>query len=226
MKTTEGVCLISEGEALKIAEKLENSNIDIKRTIEKASTAGYLGEKHFYCTVIEDGGMTHTVPEILGNRYQSMELDNLYFDIISKALDHDGIYISLAYSSPHIQINDEYCDEVCEYDEYEMDFGELDETPYLIEYGLITADECKVFKIYAEEGISGHGKTEDAGIMTNIIDGEYKSYFALRSTDLCMSSFRVLPFNNSYPKEHPLSFKNPINRMLIEMMDNTIVMSK
>ncbi len=217
--------MISEKQALEIAEKLENANdIDIKKTIEKGATAGYLGEKHFYCTVIEEGGMTHTVPEILGDRYRSMELDNLYFDIISKALDHDGIYISLAYSSQFIQIPDEYCDEIYEYDEYDMNFDELDpEDLYLMEYGLISADENKTFKIYAEEGISGHERTEDVGIMVNIIDGEYKAYFALRSTDLCMSSFRILPFSSNYPKEHPLSFKNPLNRMLIEMIDNVLV---
>lgn len=217
--------MISEKQALEIAEKLENANdIDIKKTIEKAATAGYLGEKHFYCTVIEDGGMTHTVPEVLGDRYKSMELDNLYFDIISKALDHDGIYISLAYSSQLIQIPEEYCDEICEYNEYEMDFDELDcEDLYLTEYALISSCENKVFRIYAEEGISGHERTEDVGIIINIFDGEYKAYFALRSTDLCMSSFRIMPFSIDYPKEHPLSFKNPINRMLIEMIDNAIV---
>ena len=79
--------MISESEAVKIAQKLENAgNIDIKRTIEKASTAGYLGEEHFYCTVIEEGGMTHTVPEILGDMYKSQPLDNLYFDIIVSLL--------------------------------------------------------------------------------------------------------------------------------------------
>ena len=217
--------MISEKHALEIAKNLENAdNIDIKKTIEQAATAGYLGEKHFYCTVIEDGGITHTIPEILGDRYKSMELDNLYFDIISKALDHDGIYISLAYSSPYIQISPQYCNETYEYNEYEMDFNEIDEEDlYLIEYGLITAKEAKIFKIYAEEGISGHERTEDVGIMVNIIDGKYKAYFALRSTDLCMSSFRVIPFSINYPKEHPLSFKNPLNRMLIEMMKEAII---
>lgn len=217
--------MISDSEALNIALKIENANnIDIKKTIEKAATAGYLGEKHFYCTVIEDGGMTHTVPEILGDRYKSQPLDNLYFDIISKALDLDGIYISLAYSSPYIDIPEQYRDEVYEYDDYELDFDEFDKKDlYLMEYGLISADECKVFKIYAEEGISGHERTEDVGVIVNIIEGEYKAYFALRSTDRCMSSFRVIPFSMDYPKEHPLSFKNPINKMLIEMIDKTIV---
>ena len=212
--------MISESEALKIAEELENTDIDIKKTIEKASTAGYLGEKHFYCTVIEYGGMTHTVPEILGNRYKSMELDNLYFDIISKALDHDGIYISLAYVSSNLLVPDDDCSETIEYDDYDLDD---DEYEYLIEYALITSDEVKKFRIYAEEGIASPGRTDDVGLMINIIDGEYKSYFALRSTDQCMSSFRVLPFNTSYPKEHPLSLKNPINRILIEMINDTIV---
>ena len=69
--------MINDRDALERARKLENADIDIKKTIEKASTAGYLGEKHFYCTVIEEGGFTHTVPEILGDRYKSQPLDNL-----------------------------------------------------------------------------------------------------------------------------------------------------
>lgn len=213
--------MITNSDALEIARKLENADIDIKKTIEKATTAGYLGEKHFYCTVIEEGGFTHTVPEILGDRYKSQPLDNLYFDIISKALDHDGIYISLAYCSSNIILPDENCDEIITYDEYDLDEDEYD---YLVEYGLISADCIKKFKVYAEEGISGHQPTEDVGIMTNIIEGEYKTYFALRSTDRCMSSFLVLPFSTEYPKEHPLSFKNPINKLLIEMIDKNLVL--
>lgn len=214
--------MITDSEVLKIAEKLENAdNIDIKKTIEKTATAGYLGEEHFYCTVIEEGGMTHTVPEILGDPYKSQPLDNLYFDIISKALDHDGIYISLAYSTSNLIVPDSECDEIIEYDDYDLDDDELE---YLVEYCLITTDCVKKFKVYAEEGIAGHDRTEDVGLMINIIDNEYKAYFALRSTDQCMSSFRVLPFSMDYQKEHPLSLKNPINKLLIEMIDETIVL--
>lgn len=212
--------MISDEKALEIAKKLETANIDIKKTIEKATTAGYLGEDHFYCTVIEYGGLTHTVPELLGDRYKSQKLDNTYFDIISKALDLDGIYISLAYCSYKLNVPDEDCDEIIEYDEYEL---EEDEYEYLMQYSLISADCVKKFKIYAEEGISGHEPTEDIGIMTNIIDGEYQAYFAIRSTDLCMSSFKVIPLSDKYPKEHPLSFKNPINKLLIEMIDKSII---
>lgn len=213
--------MLSNEEILKIVKKLENSDIDIKKTIEKATTAGYLGEKHFYCTVLEEGGSTHTIPEILGDRYKSQPLDNLYYDIVSKALDLDGIYISLAYCSSNILLPDENCDEIIEYDDYDLD---EDEYEYLIEYSLISADSLKKFKVYAEEGISGHQPTEDIGIITNIVDGNYKSYFALRSTDRCMSSFLVMPLSENYPKEHPLSFKNPINKILIEMIDKTIVL--
>ena len=92
-----------------------------------------------------------------------------------------------------------------------------------MQYSLISADCVKKFKIYAEEGISGHDPTEDIGIMTNIINGEYQAYFAIRSTDLCMSSFKVIPLSDKYPKEHPLSFKNPINKLLIEMIDKSII---
>ena len=196
--------MLSNEEILKIVEKLKNSDINIKKTIEKATTAGYLREKHFYCTVLEDGGSTHTIPEILGDRYKSQPLDNLYYDIVSKALDLEGIYISLAYCSSNILLPDENCDEIIEYDDYDLD---EDEYEYLIEYSLISADSLKKFKVYAEEGISGHQPTEDIGIITNIIDGEYQSYFALRSTDRCMSSFLVLPLSENYPKEHPLSIK-------------------
>lgn len=207
---------------LEIVKRIEDANnIDIKKTIEKAATAGYLGEEHFYCTVIEEGGLTHTVPEILGDPYKSQPLDNLYFDIISKALDHDGIYISLGYCTSNLFIPDEECGEIIEYDDYDL---EDDEYEYMVEYALITADGVKKFKVYAEEGISGHERTEDVGLMINIFDGDYKAYFALRSTDQCMSSFRILPFSLDYQKEHPLSLKNPINQILIGMIDETIVL--
>ena len=214
--------MISDSDALKIAEKIEDAdNIDIKMTIEKAATAGYLGEKHFYCTVIEEGGLTHIVPEIFGDMNKSMPLDNLYFDIISKALDHEGIYISLAYCASNLFIPDDKCSEIIEYDDYDLD---EDEYEYMVEYALITADEIKKFRVYAEEGIASPGRTNDVGLMVNIIDGHYKAYFALRSTDQCMSSFRVLPFGMDYQKEHPLSLKNPINKILIEMIGKTLVL--
>jgi hypothetical protein len=216
--------MISDSETLRIAERWEHADdIDIKETIEKATNAGYLGEKHFYCTAIEEGGFTYTVPEILGDRYKSIPLDNLYYDIISKSLDFDGIYISLGYCASHIRVADEKCDEIIEYDDYDL---EDDEYEYMMEYVLITSDCLKKFKVYAEEGISGHDPTEDVGLIVNIIDGEYKAYFGLRSTDLCMSSFKVMPFSDRYPKEHPLSFRNPINKILIEMIDRTIVLKK
>ena len=216
--------MISDEDVLKIVERIEDANnIDIKQTIEKASTAGYLGEEHFYCTVIEEGGLTHMVPEIFGDIHKSMKLDNLYFDIISKALDHEGIYISLGYCATNLIIPDDKCSEVIEYEDYDLD---EDEYEYMMEYGLITADDIKKFKVYAEEGIAGHERMEDVGLIINIIDGDYKAYFALRSTDQCMSSFRVLPFTDRYPKEHPLSIMNPINKILIEMIDRTLILKK
>ena len=214
--------MISDEEVLSIVQKIEDANdIDIKKTIEKASTAGYLGEEHFYGTVIEEGGLTHMVPEIFGDRYKSMKLDNLYFDIISKALDYEGIYISLGYCGTNLIIPDDKCSEIIEYDDYDLD---EDEYEYMVEYVLITADEVKKFRVYAEEGIAGHERIEDVGLIIIIVDGNYKGYFALRSTDQCMSSFRVLPFSDRYQKEHPLSLKNPINKILIEMIDKTIVL--
>ena len=213
--------MISDIKALKIAQKLETADIDIKKTIEKATTAGYLGEKHFYCTVLEYGGTTHTVPEVLGDRYSSQPLDNLYYDIISKALDLDGVYISLAYCTSQLNVANKDCSEIIEYDDYDLD---EDEYEYLIEYVLLTADDVKKFIVYGEEGIASPGRTDDVGIIINIIDGEYKAYFALRSTDQCMSSFRVMPFKDNYQKEHLLSLKNPINKILIEMINETIVL--
>ena len=214
--------MISDEETLRIARKFEDAgNIDIKKTIEKAATAGYLGEKHFYCTVLEEGGMTHTVPEILGDMYKSQPLDNLYFDIISKALDIDGIYISLAYCTSQLNVPNEDCSEIIEYDDYDLD---EDEYEYLVEYALITSDEVKKFIVFAEEGIASPGRTDDFGIIVNIMDGEYKAYFALRSTDQCMSSFRVLPLKEDYQKVHMLSLKNPINKILIEMIDRAVVL--
>ena len=120
----------------------------------------------------------------------------------------------------NLNIPDGECAEIIEYDDYDLD---EDEYEYLVEYALITADNIKKFRVYAEEGIAGHNPTEDVGLMINIIDGDYRAYFALRSTDQCMSSFRVMPLRYDYQKEHPLSLKNPINMILIGMIDETVV---
>ena len=135
--------MISDQEVLEIARKIEDANnIDIKKTIEKAATAGYLGEEHFYCTVIEDGGLTHTVPEILGDRYKSQPLDNLYFDIISKSLDLDGIYISLGYCASNLIIPEEECSEIIEYDDTDNYFIK----PVRPEFCIITSVENGVWR--------------------------------------------------------------------------------
>lgn len=168
--------MISDEEILKITQKIECADdIDIKKTIEKAATAGYLGEEHFYCTVIEEGGFTHTIPELLGDPYKSQPLDNLYFDIVSKALDRAGIFVSLGYCASTLIIPDEECSEIIEYDDYDL---EEDEYEYMVEYALITADSVKKFKVFAEEGISAPERTDDIGIIINIIDGEYKAFYA------------------------------------------------
>lgn len=214
--------MISDDEIMRIITEIESGDdIDIKKTIENASKAGYLGEGHFYCTPIEETGIAHTVPEILGNRYESMSLDNLYYDIISKSLDLEGVYISLAYCAGNLIIPDEEYEEIIEYDDYDL---EEDEYEYLVEYSIITTDHMKKLKIYAEEGIASPARTDDMGIVVKIIDGKYKVYFAMRSTDQCMSSFRVMYLTDNYQKEHPLSLKNPLNKIMIEMANNTIVL--
>ena len=212
--------MITPSDALKIAHEIENADIDIKKTLEKAITAGYLGEDEFYCTVMQNDSYTVPVSQIFRDTYSHIELDNFYYDILSKALDDEGIYLSLAYCNPDIMVSPEYIDEIIEYDDYTL---EEDEYFFLREYTLITSEAIKVFRIYEEEGISGHTRTEDMGIVVKYIDGKYKSRLAIRSTDLCMSSLRVFPIGEGYPMEHELSIANPINRILIEMISDVII---
>ena len=89
---------------------------------------------------------------------------------------------------------------------------------------MITSDSTKVFKIYEEEGIPGHNPTDDLGLIVKYDKGQYYSYFAVRSTDLCMSSLQVFPLSAKYPKEHEFSLINPINKALIEMISDSIVL--
>ena len=215
--------MLGTEEILEIASGIKNADIDVKRTVEKAVTAGYLAEEQAYCTVIQEGEFTYLVSNLFGDEYPQIRLDNFFFDIISKALDDEGIYISLAYCHPNLKVPDEYIDEVIDYDEYEL---EEDELYFLREFTLITADSTKVFRIYEEEGISGHQATQDLGLIVKYDEGVYSFYFALRSIDLCGSSIRVLPLSENYPMEHELSFANPINRLMVEMINDVVVLNE
>ena len=122
-----------------------------------------------------------------------------------------------------MRVRDKYVDEVIEYDEYEL---EDDDLYFLREFVLITADSTRIFKIYEEEGISGHKSTEDIGLLVKYENGVYSYFFALRSVDLCGASLRVFKFSDDYPLEHELSFYNPINRLLVEMIADVIVFNE
>lgn len=213
--------LISDKQAIDIAQNIEKIDIDVKKTIEKASTAGYLGEEHFYCSVIQNGSYTLPIDMLFGENPPKLKLDNFYFDIISKALDDEGIYISLAYCNGEMRVSPDSIDEVIEYDDYEL---EEDDLFYERQYVLLTSDSTKIFRIYEEEGIPGHKPTDDLGLIVKYDEGQYYSYFAVRSTDLCMSSLQVFPLSADYPKEHEFSLINPINKVLIEMMRDSIVL--
>ena len=213
--------LISDKQAIDIAQNIEKIDIDVKKTIEKASTAGYLGEEHFYCSVIQNGSYTLPIDILFGENPPKLKLDNFYFDIISKALDDEGIYISLAYCNGEMRVSPDSIDEVIEYDDYEL---EEDDLFYERQYVLLTSDSTKIFRIYEEEGIPGHKPTDDLGLIVKYDEGQYYSYFAVRSTDLCMSSLQVFPLSADYPKEHEFSLINPINKVLIEMMRDSIVL--
>ena len=213
--------LISDKQAIELAQNIEKIDIDVKKTIEKASTAGYLGEEHFYCSVIQNGSYTLPIDMLFGENPPKLKLDNFYFDIISKALDDEGIYISLAYCNAEMRVSQDSIDEMIEYDDYELDEDDLF---YEKQYVLVTADSTKVFRIYEEEGIPGHKPTDDLGLIVKYDKGQYYSYFAVRSTDLCMSSLQLFPLGADYPKEHEFSLINPINKLLIEMMCDVIVL--
>ena len=216
-----GVKVISDEKAIEIASDIEKIGIDVKKTIEKAVTAGYLGVEHFYCTVIHEGTYTTPIDRLFGENPPKIKLDNFYFDIISKALDDEGIYISLAYCNGEMRVPGDAVDEIIEYDDYELDEDEL---YFQRHYVLLTSDATKIFKIYEEEGISGHRPTDDLGLIVKYDDGQYYSYFAVRSTDLCMSTLQVFPLSADLAKEHEFSLINPINKVLIEMMKDAIVL--
>ena len=214
--------MISDKQAIEMAQNLETIDIDVKKTIEKAVTAGYLGEEHFYCSVIQNGSYTLPIDTLFSENPPKLKLDNFYFDIISKALDDEGIYISLAYCNGEMPVP-KSVDEVIVFDDYEL---EADELYFERQYVLISSNSTKLFKIYEEEGIPGHKPTDDLGLIVKYDKGQYYSYFAIRTTDLCMSSLQVFPLSAEYPKEHEFSLINPINKTLIEMINEVLVLKK
>ena len=216
-----GVTVIGTDEVIQIVKDVEYADIDVKKTIEKAATAGYLAEEHFYSSVIQDKSFTFPVDRVLGENPPKIKLDNFYFDILSKALDDEGIYISLAYSNPEMRVNPDYVDEIIVYDDYDLEEDELYFERFHV---LVTSESTKIFRIYEEEGIMGHKPTDDIGLIVRYADGRYNSYFAVRSTDLCMSTLKVFPLSLDYPKEHELSLLNPINKELVKMINDVIIL--
>ena len=120
-----------------------------------------------------------------------------------------------------MRVSPDFIDEVIDYDDYELDEDDLF---YQRNYVLVTSQSRKMFNIYEEEGISGHKPTDDIGLIVKYENGEYFSYFAVRSTDLCMSSLQVFHLVEDLPKEHEFSLLNPLNKLLIEMIHECVVL--
>ena len=72
-------------------------------------------------------------------------MDNFYFDLVSKALDDEGIYISLAYCNPEMRVSPDAVDEIVSYDEYEL---EADELYFKKQYVKVELGLCKGKKLY------------------------------------------------------------------------------
>ena len=75
--------LISDKQAIEMAQNIEKIDIDVKKTIEKAVTAGYLGEEHFYCSVIQNGSYTLPIDCLFEENPPKLKLDNFYFALSS-----------------------------------------------------------------------------------------------------------------------------------------------
>ena len=236
--------LISYKNAIDTMDDIKSKKIDIKATIENTKKADFLGVEESYCQAINsDDLMLAYFSEIVGSEELSPKE---YYDNVFEYLEKDnGIYIALCYLVDGIGIDEDnlkFNDNSSLEDDYfiivDKDFEEL-----IAEYHELGTDfldenndEYSSYKIdnaFNPKSVKCLSKYElfcdiasDYGVSIKKEDEEYKIRFGHRqftAAGPCMGPPKFFEFNESGDPAGEESLDNPLNQLMILLMEKVIV---
>ena len=169
----------------------KNINLDVKKTVEK-SVAGN-SDFHFYVDELTSGDYMPTYAGEADEKYTYDEMNDEFFEFLTRKVEGDGIYIRLVYATAS-EIDGEAV--------FELEYGGKKE-----EFRTTDTDRVLVFE-FADFGIKVKGN--DVTFGATIEDGcRHTPYFA--------------KFGSPKANESFISLENPLNKRIIEIMEAMIL---
>lgn len=223
--------VFSKDNALRIVNSVNNKKIDIKKTIEKSQSASSFGLLHTYCVPLEHDDKTRkTFPELMGMDFMDYEdyVDDAYYDRVMEHLEEgNGIYISLAYvcdASPEKDAKvyefkvDGFNYEV----EEEKDDYYDDHEDYMRYFGIYSANDTVYLKHHEFDEL-GFDDTSNYGINIKKVNGEYVYRWGNHGGAACMTPPGFNEFHDSDDLDDFHDVSNPVNQLVLAVMENCIV---
>ena len=167
-----------------------NINLNIKKTVENSVCGN--DEFHFYVDELTSKDCMPTYAGMADEKYAFDEMDEEFFEFLSRKADGDGIYIRLVYATAG-EIDGEAV--------FELEYGGAKE-----EYRTGDTDDVLVFE-FADFGIKVKGSEVTFGATVEGGCGQ-TPYFAEFGSDKASEKF--------------ISLENPLNRRVIEIMEGMI----
>lgn len=167
-----------------------NINLNIKKTVENSVCGN--DEFHFYVDELTSKDCMPTYAGMADEKYAFDEMDEEFFEFLSRKADGDGIYIRLVYATAG-EIDGEAV--------FELEYGGAKG-----EYRTGDTDDVLVFE-FADFGIKVKGSEVTFGATVEGGCGQ-TPYFAEFGSDKASEKF--------------ISLENPLNRRVIEIMEGMI----
>lgn len=214
--------IFTKENALRIINSIEGKKIDIRKTIEKSQTANSFGLMHTYCVPLDfDDKTRQTFPELMGMEFMDYDdyVDEAYYERVEKHLEEEnGIYITLAYvceGSP------KKGDSIYEFKEEGYNY-DVEEDDYISYFGIYSANESVFLKHHSVDELFC-SDTCNYGINIKKVNGEYVYRWGNHGGAACMTppSFDEFHDLGNFDDFHDVS--NPVNQLVLAVMENCIV---
>ena len=165
----------------------KNINLNIKKTVENSVSGNE--EFHFYVDELTSDDYMPTYAGMADEKYEFGEMNEEFFEFLSRKAEGDGIYIRLVYATASESDGEAV---------FELEYGGAKE-----EFRTPVTDEVLVFE-FADFGIKVKGSEVTFGAT---VEGgcAHTPYFA--------------PFGSEKANEQFISPENPLNKRIIAIME-------